>query len=169
MISIFGQIETQNNIAIVCNPWNSIMSFFSRWICGDHIKNNIASEYTFSTRELGFCEALFWFTRKQVNIINSYSINFTLSQLPVTLTYSSVSFHELHNHLSNRRNVSYAEFSQFLHDFHNEYATVGFIAKDADQKGIKLDSFIPINNSFKLKSFCIHQFWNEKYHFFLHI
>ena len=36
-----------------------------------------------------------------------------------------------------RRNVSYAEFSQFLHDFHDEYATVGFIAKDTDQKGKK--------------------------------
>ena len=34
-----------------------------------------------------------------------------------------------------RRNVSYAEFSQFLHDFHNEYATVGFIAKDPEKKG----------------------------------
>ena len=39
-----------------------------------------------------------------------------------------------------RRNVSYAEFSQFLHDFHDEYATVGFIAKDADQKGIQLQN-----------------------------
>ena len=38
-------------------------------------------------------------------------------------------------HFIYRRNVSYAEFSQFLHDFHDEYATVGFIAKDTDQKG----------------------------------
>ena len=37
-----------------------------------------------------------------------------------------------------RRNVSYAEFSQFLHDFHDEYATVGFIAKDTDQKGKRI-------------------------------
>ena len=34
-----------------------------------------------------------------------------------------------------RRTVSYAEFSQFLHDFHDEYATVGFRAKDPDQRG----------------------------------
>ena len=46
-----------------------------------------------------------------------------------------------------RRNVSYAEFSQFLHDFHDEYATVGFIAKDADQKGIHLQ-----NNKYRTKT-----------------
>ena len=28
------------------------------------------------------------------------------------------------------RSVSYVEFSQFLHDFHDEYAMVGFKAKD---------------------------------------
>ena len=35
-----------------------------------------------------------------------------------------------------RRNVSYTEFSQFLHDFHDEYATVGFRAKDPEHKGM---------------------------------
>jgi len=50
----------------------------------------------------------------------------------------------------NRRNVSYAEFSQFLHDFHDEYATVGFIAKDADQKGyISASDFYDILVSIK--------------------
>ena len=33
------------------------------------------------------------------------------------------------------RNVTYAEFSQFLHDFHEEYANVAFRSKDADGSG----------------------------------
>ena len=33
------------------------------------------------------------------------------------------------------RNVTYAEFSQFLHDFHEEYANVAFRSKDPEGSG----------------------------------
>jgi hypothetical protein len=32
--------------------------------------------------------------------------------------------------LLQKRSITYAEFSQFLHDFHDEYALVAFKAKD---------------------------------------
>ena len=49
-----------------------------------------------------------------------------------------------------QRSVSYAEFSQFLHDFHDEYAVVGFRAKDKDHQGfISANDFADIMVSIK--------------------
>ena len=48
------------------------------------------------------------------------------------------------------RNVTYAEFSQFLHDFHDEYANVAFKAKDTDGSGfISAKDFFEIMLSIK--------------------
>ncbi len=48
------------------------------------------------------------------------------------------------------RNITYAEFSQFLHDFHEEYAIVAFKAKDKDGTGfISVKDFYEIMVSIK--------------------
>lgn len=48
------------------------------------------------------------------------------------------------------RQISYSEFSQFLHDFHDEYATVAFKAKDNDGNGfISVADFEEIMTSIK--------------------
>ena len=48
------------------------------------------------------------------------------------------------------RSVTYAEFSQFLHDFHEEYANVAFKAKDAKGSGhISPSDFFDIMVSIK--------------------
>ncbi len=48
------------------------------------------------------------------------------------------------------RNITYAEFSQFLHDFHEEYALVAFKAKDKDGTGfISVKDFYEIMISIK--------------------
>ena len=49
-----------------------------------------------------------------------------------------------------KRNITYAEFSQFLHDFHEEYALVAFKAKDKDGTGfISVKDFFEIMISIK--------------------
>ena len=49
-----------------------------------------------------------------------------------------------------QRCITYAEFSQFLHDFHDEYAMVGFRAKDKDHQGyISANDFYDIMVSIK--------------------
>jgi solute carrier family 25 aspartate/glutamate transporter 12/13 len=49
-----------------------------------------------------------------------------------------------------KRVVTYAEFSQFLHDFHDEYAQVAFKAKDSDGSGfISSKDFFDIMISIK--------------------
>jgi len=49
-----------------------------------------------------------------------------------------------------QRSVSYVEFSQFLHDFHDEYAMVGFKAKDKEHQGfISANDFYDIMVSIK--------------------
>ena len=48
------------------------------------------------------------------------------------------------------RNITYAEFSQFLHDFHEEYALVAFRAKDKEGTGfISVKDFYDIMISIK--------------------
>ncbi len=48
------------------------------------------------------------------------------------------------------RIITYAEFAQFLHDFHNEYATVAFRVKDSGNKGyISVADFYEIMESVK--------------------
>jgi len=48
------------------------------------------------------------------------------------------------------RVITYAEFSQFLHDFHDEYAQVAFKAKDNDESGfISPKDFMDIMTSIK--------------------
>ena len=49
-------------------------------------------------------------------------------QIPFPLDASD--FVKLYFGKERERSVSYVEFSQFLHDFHDEYAMVGFKAKD---------------------------------------
>ena len=49
-----------------------------------------------------------------------------------------------------KRVITYAEFSQFLHDFHDEYALVAFKAKDKDSSGfISTKDFFDIMVSIK--------------------
>jgi len=48
------------------------------------------------------------------------------------------------------RVITYAEFSQFLHDFHDEYAQVAFKAKDTDESGfISPKDFLEVMTSIK--------------------
>jgi len=48
------------------------------------------------------------------------------------------------------RVITYAEFSQFLHDFHDEYAQVAFKAKDIDESGfISPKDFLEVMTSIK--------------------
>jgi len=54
-------------------------------------------------------------------------------QIPFPLETSD--FVKLYFGKERDRSISYAEFSQFLHDFHDEYASVGFKAKDKAGNG----------------------------------
>ena len=48
------------------------------------------------------------------------------------------------------RSVTYAEFAQFLHDFHEEYANVAFRLKDSDGQGyISSNDFFDIMTEIK--------------------
>ena len=73
---------------------------------------------------------VFLFSEEFCEIIRETSLH---RNIPFPLDTSD--FAKLYFGKDKKRVITYSEFSQFLHDFHDEYATVAFKAKDKDGSG----------------------------------
>merc|ERR1712083_1109012 len=82
------------------------------------------------------------------NFVKLFKKQLYIRKIPFPLESSD--FVKLYFGKDKKRVVTYAEFSQFLHDFHNEYALVAFKAKDKDESGlISPEDFLDIMISIK--------------------